>query len=209
MPMFTMPDRSLNNAPRVARYKGTKARISDAMTAMPNSWPTISGTFVGLLEPASRRQPANQLEGDDDGQDQDALEDDDDLRGHVGPQFDAGCAAVEEGEQQGGGHDAEAGVAPEERDGDAGKAVAADVVDLHDALKAQDVLEADEPSDRTGQEHGLHEHGVGPDPGRLGRPWVGAEHPQLVAEPGPADGQGIDHGGHQCEDEEPGEWDRG
>src|SRR5215211_7260418 len=208
MPMFTMPDRSLNKPPRVARNRGTKARMSEAMTAMPKSWPKISGTFVGLLEPAPRRQPANQLEGDDDGQDQHALEDDDDLRGHLGPQLDAGGAAVEEREQQGGGDDAEAGVAAEQGDGDAGEPEAADVVDLHQALQGQDLLETDQPGDRAGQQHRLHVHGVGPDPGRLGRPRVGAQHPQLVAEPGPADGQGIDDGGQQGDQEEPGQRDR-
>ena len=53
MPMLTMPERSLNTPPRVARYRGTNARMAEAMVASPNSWIRISGTFVLLPELAA------------------------------------------------------------------------------------------------------------------------------------------------------------
>src|SRR6266508_5084118 len=136
MPMLTTPERSLNSAPRVARNRGTNARMAAAMVATPMSWVTISGTLVGLPELAAGEIAAHELVGDDDGEDDHALEDDGDLLGHVGAEPDAGAGRSEIGEQQGRNHDAEAGVAAEQRDRDPGEPVPADVVDLHEALDA-------------------------------------------------------------------------
>src|SRR5919199_2679838 len=182
MPMLTMPERSLNTPPRVARYRGTKARMAEAMVASPNSWTRMSGTVVLLPELAAGGQAAHDLVGDDDGEDDDALHDGGDFLGHVGAEPDARAGPVQEREQQGRGHDAQPRVAAQQGDGDAGEAVAADVVELHAVVDAEHVLEGDQAGDRPRQQHRLHDHGVAADPRRLGRPRVGAEHPQLEAE---------------------------
>src|SRR3712207_119064 len=151
MPMLTMPERSLNTPPRVARYRGTKARMAEAMVASPNSWTRMSGTFVLLPQLPARGQPAHQLVRDHDGQDDHSLEDGGDLRGDVGVEADPGAGPAQEGEQQRRGHDAEAGVAAEQGDGDGGEAVAADVVELHAVVDAEHVLEPGQPGDRPRQ----------------------------------------------------------
>src|SRR5919198_2971921 len=137
MPMLTTPERSLNTPPTVARYRGMNERTAEATTAKPNSWPRISGTFVLLPELAAGGQAAHHLVGDHDREDDDALQDQGDLLRHVGLQADAGAGTVQEREQQRGGDHAEAGVAAEQGDGDAGEAVAADVVDLHAAVDGE------------------------------------------------------------------------
>src|SRR5918998_5847789 len=104
--------------------------MAEATVASPNSWTRISGTFVLLPELAAGGHAAHQLVGDHDGEDDHALHDGRDLLGDVGVEADAGAGPVEEGEQQGGGHDAQPGVAAKQGDGDAGEAVAADVVEL-------------------------------------------------------------------------------
>src|SRR4029450_10520019 len=139
MPMLTMPERSLNTPPRVARYRGTNARMAEAMVASPNSWIRISGTFVLLPEVAAGGDAAEGLVGDHDGEDDHALHDARDLLGHIGVEADPGRGPVEEGEQQGRGDDAEAGVASQQGDGDAGEAVVADVVELHAVVDADHV----------------------------------------------------------------------
>src|SRR4029450_11991868 len=204
MPMLTMPERSLNTPPRVARYRGTNARMVAAMVATPNSWTTMSGTLVLLPELAAGGPAPHDLVGDHDGDDDHALHDAGDLLGHVGVEADAGRGPVEEGEQQGRGHDPQAGVAPQQGDGDAGEAVVADVVELHAVVDADHVLEGDQAGDRPRQQHRLHHHGVAADPGRLGGPRVGADPPQLEPEAGPAHGQRVQRRGHDGQHEEPG-----
>src|SRR5215212_10158087 len=204
MPMLTMPERSLNTPPRVARYRGTKARMAEAMVASPNSWTRMSGTVVLLPELAAGGHAPDDLIGDHDGEDDHALHDGRDLLGHVGVEPDPRRGPVQEGEQQGPGHDAEARVAPQQGDGDAGEAVAADVVQLHAVVDADHVLEGDQAGDRPRQQHRPHDHGVAADAGRLGRPRVGAQHPQLEPEAGAAYGQRVEHRGHDGEHEEPG-----
>src|SRR5918995_3194086 len=204
MPMLTMPERSLNTPPRVARYRGTNARMAEAMVASPNSWTRISGTFVLLPELTAGGHAAHDLVGDHDGEDDHALHDGRDLLGDLGVEADATLGPVEEGEQQGRGDDAEPGVASQQGDGDAGEAVAADVVELHAVVDADHVLEGDQAGQRPREQHRLHDHGVAADPGRLGRPRVGAQHPQLEAEAGAPDGQGVQDRGHDGQDEEPG-----
>src|SRR5512132_154565 len=75
MAMLTMPERSLNTPPRVARYKGTNARRAEAMVASPNSWTRMSGTVVLLPELAAGGHAPHHLVGDDDGEDDHALHD--------------------------------------------------------------------------------------------------------------------------------------
>src|SRR5215210_5625306 len=128
MPMLTMPERSLNTPPRVARYRGTKARMAEAMVASPNSWTRMSGTVVLLPELAAGGHAPDDLVGDHDGEDDHALHDGRDLLGHVGVEPDPRRGPVQEREQQGPGHDAEARVAAQQGDGDAGEAVATDIV---------------------------------------------------------------------------------
>src|SRR4030095_16741955 len=164
MPMLTMPERSLNTPPRVARYRGTNARMAEAMVASPNSWIRISGTFVLLPELAAGSHAADELVGDHDGEDDHALHDARDLLRHVGVEADAGRGPVEEREQTGRGGADEGGVA-----------VVADVVQLHAVVDADHVLEGDQAGDRPRQQHRLHDHGVAADPGPLGRARVGAE----------------------------------
>src|SRR5919112_4723580 len=204
MPMLTIPERSLNTPPRVARYRGTNARMAEAMVASPNSWTRMSGTVALLPELAAGGHAAHHLVGDHDGEDDHALHDGRDLLGDVGVEPDPGRGPVQEREQQGRGHDAKARVAPQQGDGDAGEAVAADVVELHAVVDADHVLEGDQAGDRARQQHRLHDHGVAADPGRLGRPRVGAEHPQLVAEAGAPHGQGVQCRCDDGQDEEPG-----
>src|SRR5215217_9549458 len=204
MPMLTMPERSLNTPPRVARYKGTNARRAEAMVASPNSWTRISGTVVLLPELAAGGHAPHHLVGDHDGEDDHALHDVRDLLGDVGVEPDPGRGPVQERDQQGRGHDPPARVAAEQGDGDAGEAVAADVVQLHAVVDADHVLEGDQAGDRPRQQHRLHDHGVAADAGRLGRPRVGAQHPQLEPEAGAAYGQRVQHRGHDGEHEEPG-----
>src|SRR4029450_7690847 len=120
MPMLTMPERSLNTPPRVARYRGTNALMAEAMVASPNSWTRMSGTVVLLPELAAGGHTAHDLVGDDDGEDDHALHDGRDLLGHAGVEPDPGRRPVQEREQQGRGHDAQARVAAQQGDGDAG-----------------------------------------------------------------------------------------
>src|SRR4029450_10346115 len=204
MPMLTMPERSLNTPPKVARYRGTNARMAEAMVATPNSWTRMSGTVALLPELAAGGHAPHHLVGDHDGEDDHGLHDARDLLGHVGVEPDAGAGPVQEGEQQGRGHDAEARVAAQQGDGDAGEAVAADVVELHAVVDAEHVLERDQAGDRPREQHRLHDHGVAADPRGLGRPRVGAEHPQLEPEAGAPHGQRVQHRGHDGQDEEPG-----
>src|SRR5919108_1639996 len=89
MPMLTMPERSLNTPPRVARYRGTNALMAEAMVARPNSCTRISGTVVLLPELAAGSHAPHHLVGDHDGQDDHALHDGRDLLGHVGVEADA------------------------------------------------------------------------------------------------------------------------
>src|SRR6266536_2422896 len=112
-PMLTMPERSLNSPPMVARKSGVNERMAEAITAAPMNWPRISGTLVDLPQPAPGRRPPGQLEGDHGGR------------------------PVQVAEEQGGGDDASPRVAPEQRDGDAGEAVAAHVVELGEAVDGQ------------------------------------------------------------------------
>src|SRR3712207_3150066 len=170
MPMLTMPERSLNTPPRVARYRGTKARMAEATVASPNSWTRISGTFVLLPELAAGGHPADDLVGDHDGEDDHALHDGRDLLGDVGVEADARRGPVQEGEQQRRGHEGEARVGSQQGEGDAGEAVAGDVVELHAVVDAEHVLEGEQAGDRPRQQHRLHHHGVGADAGRLGGP---------------------------------------
>src|SRR5215218_8879867 len=204
MPMLTMPERSLNTPPRVARYRGTNARRAEAMVATPNSWTRMSGTVVLLPELAAGGHAPHQLVGDHDGEDDHALHDGRDLLGHGGVEADAGAGPVQEGEQQRRGHDARARVAAQQGDGDAGEAVASDVVELNAVVDADHVLAGDQAGERPRQQHGLHHHGVAADAGRLGRPRVGAQHPQLEAETGAPHGQRVQDGGDDGQDEEPG-----
>src|SRR5512132_2412121 len=113
MPMLTMPERSLNTPPRVARYRGTNALMAEAMVASPNSWTRMSGTVVLLPELAAGGHAAHHLVGDHDGEDDHALHDGRDLLGHGGVEADPRAGPVQEGEQQGCGHDAQARVAPQ------------------------------------------------------------------------------------------------
>src|SRR6266545_5705302 len=205
MPMLTTPERSLNTPPMVARNSGTNARTVAAITAKPMSCPTISGTLVRLLQLPAGGGPAHQLVGHHDGEDDDALQDNRDLLGHVGVEPDPRAGPVQVGEQQRPGHDAEARVAAEQGDGDGGEAVAADVVELHVAVDAEHVLQPDHPGHRSGQQHRLEHHGVGADAGRLGGAQVGAEHAQLEAEAGAPHHEGVDHRADDGEQEEPGD----
>src|SRR4029453_13780961 len=66
MPMLTMPERSLNTPPRVARYRGTNARMAEAMVATPNSCTRMSGTVVLLPELAAGGHASHHLVGDHD-----------------------------------------------------------------------------------------------------------------------------------------------
>src|SRR5947207_5390758 len=95
MPMLTTPERSLKTPPTVARNSGTKARMVAAITAKPISCPTISGTLVRLLELAAGGGAADQLVGDRDGEDDDALHDERDFLGHVGVEPDARAGPVQ------------------------------------------------------------------------------------------------------------------
>src|SRR4029450_1041238 len=204
MPMLTIPERSLNTPPRVARYRGTNARSAEAMVASPNSWTRISGTVVLLPELAAGGHAPHHLVGDHDGEDDHAPHDLRDLLGDAGVEPDPGRGPVQEGPQQGRGHDAPARVAAQQGDGDAGEAVAADGVQLHAGVDADRVLEGDKAGEGPGQQHGPHDHGVAADARRLGRPRVGAQHPQLEPEAGPAHGQRVPHRGHDGQHEETG-----
>src|SRR4051812_3463836 len=144
-PMLTTPERSLNSPPRVARNRGVNARMAEAITARPMSWPRKSSTLLDLLQTTAGGGPRRQLERDHDGEQDDALQDGDQLLRDLGAQPDPGRGPVQIAEQQCRPDDPGPGVAPEQGDRDAGEPVAAHVVELGEPVDAEGVLEPDQP----------------------------------------------------------------